>query len=110
MAISKHNELWNRYFSDFICYKLQVDSFNSSEGIVQEILHTFLGHLHQLEARERIIRLHIQLNICQLDLAKLVSLFRPLDKLNMVICSLHACCLRFALSYLLCALLHSYIV
>ena len=87
-AISKHSELWKRYFNDFAWYKLQLDSENSSGGIAQQILHAYLGHIHELKAMERMISLHTHLHVYQLNLAKVASRLRPLDKLHKVRCSI----------------------
>jgi len=83
--MSKDVELWHRYFNDFVLHKLHLDSEDSAGGIAQQILHTFLGQLHQREALDRIIGLHTYLHVYQLDLAKMASVLRPLNKLQKVL-------------------------
>ena len=83
--MSKEYELWNRYFNDFVLHKLQLDSEDSSGDIAQQILHTFLGQLHHLEALERIVSLHTYLHVYQLDMARIGTVLRPLNKLNEVV-------------------------
>lgn len=75
-----HQELWQRYFDDFIRYKLRL---NTGEGAIsQEILKAFFGQLHQQEATIRMINLHVYIRVYQLDLAKMATVLRPLDKLQ----------------------------
>lgn len=83
-AMSDDNELWKRYFNDFVLHKLQLDSEDSAGGIAQQILHTFMSQLHSLKALERIVNLHAYLHVYQLDLAKMASILRPLNKLHKV--------------------------
>ena len=45
-AISKHPELWPRYFSDFILHKMKLET-DSGEGIAQKILEAFFVQLHE---------------------------------------------------------------
>ena len=80
-AISNDIDLWNMYFIDFILHKLRLDS---EGGIAQQMLYTFMRELHSLEALERVINLHAYLHVYQLDLAKLASNLRPLNKLHKV--------------------------
>ena len=84
-GISNHAELWNRYFSDFVLHKLQLDSEDSSGIIAQKILHTTLMHqLHSLDALKRLVFLHTYLHVYQLDLARMAANLRPLSKLKEV--------------------------
>ncbi len=83
-AMSNDVELWNRYFNDFVLLKLRLDSEDSVGGIAQQILHTFMSQLHGLEALDRVINLHAYLHVYQLDLAKMASVLRPLNKLHKV--------------------------
>ncbi len=84
-AMSGDVELWTRYFNDFVLHKLRLDSEDSAGGIAQQMLYTFMSQLHSLEALERIINLHAYLHVYQLDLAKLASILRPLNKLHKVL-------------------------
>ncbi len=83
-AMSNNAELWDRYFNDFVLHKLRLDSEDSAGGIAQKILQTFMSQLQQLTALERLINLHAYLHVYQLDLAKMASVLRPLNKLHKV--------------------------
>ena len=84
-AMSNDVDLWIRYFNDFVLHKLRLDSEDSAGGIAQQMLYTFMSQLHKLEALERVINLHAYLHVYQLDLAKLASILRPLNKLHKVL-------------------------
>ena len=84
-AMSDDVELWTRYFNDFVLHKLRLDSEDSAGGIAQQMLYTFMSQLHSLEALKRVIHLHAYLHVYQLDLAKLASILRPLNKLHKVL-------------------------
>ncbi len=83
-AISSDVELWNMYFNDFVLHKLRLDSEDSAGGIAQQMLHTFMSELHSLKALERVINLHAYIHVCQLNLAKLASILRSLNKVHKV--------------------------
>ena len=80
-GISKHAELWNRYFSDFVLHKLQLDSGDTS-GVI--LLTTLMHQLQSLEALKRLIFLHTYLHVYQLDLARMAANLRPLSELKKV--------------------------
>ena len=82
--MSGDNELWLVYFNDFMLHKLQLDSEDSPEDIAQKILHSLLGQLHEFETLERVVSLHTYLHVYQLNLARMASVLRPLNKLNKV--------------------------
>lgn len=82
-AISKHPELWPRYFSDFILHKMKLET-DGGEGIAQKILEAFFVQLHQQDALQKLIILHTYLHVYQLDLAKMAGMFRPLNKIQQV--------------------------
>ena len=80
-ALSKDSdELWSRYFNDFILHKLKLEvAGDQSEGIAQKILaETLFCQVQQLPSLERIVFLHTFLHINQRDFAKLAAVLRPL--------------------------------
>ena len=83
-AISKHHELWPRYFSDFILHKMKLESTDTGEGIAQRILESFFEQLHSQDVLLRMVILHTYLHVYQLDLAKMAGTFRPLNKIQKV--------------------------
>ena len=85
-AISKHAELWPRYFSDFILHKMKLESSGSGEGegIAQKVLEAFFEQIHSQETLQRMVILHTYLHVYQLDLAKMAGMFRPLNKIQKV--------------------------
>ncbi len=80
-ALSEENCLWNRYLMDFLVYKLHISPEDSSGDIVQKILHIFLGHTYAHTVVNRLSSLHVTFHIYPLEIARLVSLLRPLNKL-----------------------------
>ena len=86
-AISKHPDLWPRYFSDFILHKMKLET-DSGEGIAQKILEAFFAQLHEQAALQKLVILHTYLHVYQLDLAKMAGMFRPLNKIQKVSCSI----------------------
>ena len=78
-AITCHNDLWQRYFNDFVLHELHL----KAEGeFVEQILEAYFGHIHKLEPIQRIVSLHVSLKVYQLNLAKVTVLLRPLSKLQ----------------------------
>ena len=104
-AISKHPELWPRYFSDFILHKMKLET-DSGEGIAQKILEAFFVQLHEQEAIQKLVILHTYIHVYQLDLAKMAGIFRPLNKIQKVNCgvspSLPLLSYTHSLSFTLC--------
>ena len=84
-AMSQHGELWQRYFTEFNLHKLHLESPSDvTEGIAQQILYAYFGSLHQQEAAVRIVGLHAYVHVYHLDVAKLATILRPLDKIQKV--------------------------
>ena len=80
-ALSKDSdELWSRYFNDFILHKLKLEvAGDQSEGIAQKILAEMLFHqVQQLSPMGRMVFLHTFLHINKRDFAKLAAVLRPL--------------------------------
>lgn len=86
-AISKDpDDLWPRYFGDFVFHELKLEVAEVSEGIAQKILaETLFNHLQQLPPLEKIVFLHTFLHVNQLDLAKLAAILRPLYVCDLIV-------------------------
>ena len=75
-------EIWNYYFSDFIARTLHLES---REGISQRILRAFFLQLYdEKTALERAVQLHVYMNVYHLELAKMATVLRPLDRIQHV--------------------------
>lgn len=85
-AMASHDNIWLCYFTDFITYKLKlVDSSHTPQGdIAQQLLHIYFERVHALELPLRIAHLHCHANVHHISLAKLVTLLRPLSKIEEV--------------------------
>lgn len=83
--MSLHKELWQHYFSDFTLRKLHLESEGEGEsGITEQILVCYFGQLHQQETMTRVVTLHAYIRVYQLDLARMATLLRPLNKIQQV--------------------------
>ena len=82
-AMAANPELWKRYFSDFTLHKLHLEG-SCGAGIAQYILDAFFGQLHKQEAENRIVGLHVYIRVYQLDLARMATVLRPLNKIQQV--------------------------
>ena len=90
-SMSLYSDIWNKYFSDFVCYKLNLGcpgddeaSLSSQVDIAQRILHTFFEQLHVNQAPQRLAELHGYISIYQLSLAQMAALLRPLSRIQKV--------------------------
>ena len=79
-ALLDDNELWQKYLEDFTHQKLHLDF--SSTGISHKILQVAFGKLEERDALHRLAILHVYVHIHKLNLAKVVSILRPLDKIE----------------------------
>ena len=75
-------ELWDYYFSDFIAHTLHLDS---TDGISQRIMRAFFAQLDQERTvLERVVQLHVYMDVYHLELAKMATVLRPLDHIQHV--------------------------
>ena len=87
-----HPDIWKRYFTDFISYKLQPGNNDTevdpqvSSDIAHQLLHSFFNQLNASEPkkRPRLVQLHCHVAIYHINLAQLANLFRPLCKVEEV--------------------------
>lgn len=83
-AISDHSELWEHYFSDFIQYRLKLETPGTSKGIAQMILDAFFKDLHSEDVDNKMVLLYTCTHVYQLDLAKFAGILRPLNNIQNV--------------------------
>ena len=76
------DDLWNRYFTDFLHCILHLD--DSAGAIGHRILHAALGKLEDQNVINRIAILHVYFHVHKLNMAKLIAILRPLDKIQQV--------------------------
>lgn len=79
-SLLEQEELWQSYLEDFTRQKLHLEF--GSTGICNKILHTAFGTLVQRGALERLSILHVYVHTHKLSLARVVSVLRPLDRIE----------------------------
>lgn len=81
-AMEENPEIWKYYFSDFISSMLHLES---TDGISQHILRAFFVELEQ-EKRilERLVQLHVYMDVYHFELAEMATILRPLDHIQHV--------------------------
>lgn len=79
-ALLRNDGLWQKYLEDFTRQKLHLDYSNS--GISHKILQAAFGKLEERDALQRIAILHIYVHVHKLNLARVASVLRPLDKIE----------------------------
>ena len=84
------DQLWDRYFSDFIYHSLHLDIVASS--LSKEIIHAIFSDLLQLSPLKRMVYLHtcIHINYNKVNLANISFFLHPFEKIQEIaISSLH---------------------
>ena len=82
-ALSENDALWQKYLEDFTHQRLHLEYGNTGTG--HKILRAAFGKLEQREAFLRLSILHVYVHIHKLNLAKVVSILRPLDKIEVAV-------------------------
>lgn len=82
-ALSENDTLWQKYLEDFTHQKLHLEYGNTGTG--HKILRAAFGKLEKREAFLRLSILHVYVHIHKLNLAKVVSILRPLDKIEVAV-------------------------
>ena len=81
--MEENPEIWEYYFSDFISSMLHLET---SDGISQRILRAFFMELKQEKSiLERLVQLHVYMDVYHLELAKMATVLRPLDRIQNVV-------------------------
>ena len=75
--------IWDNYFTDFITYKLKLAG-TPEEDIVLQLLRIYFKDIHSLDLPMRMIHLHCHASVHHVSLAKLMTLLRPLRKIEEV--------------------------
>ena len=72
--------LWNKYLEDFTHQKLHLEY--GSSGISDKVLSAAFGKLENRSPVQRLAILHVYVHVHKLNLAKVVSILRPLDQVE----------------------------
>ena len=80
--MASDEDLWPRYFNDFIIFKLKLCGDADEGDIAQLILHTYFQQIHSYDALKKVVELHSYVSVYQLSLAQMASILRPLNKLQ----------------------------
>ena len=79
-ALLEEDTLWRKYLEDFTHQKLRLEFGNA--GISHKVLRAAFGRLEERNALQRLAILHVYVHVHKLNLAKVVSILRPLDKIE----------------------------
>ena len=79
-AMMSLDGLWQNYLEDFTHQKLRLEFGNS--GISHKVLQAAFGKLEERSAVQRVAVLHVYIHLHKLNLAKIVSILRPLDQIE----------------------------
>lgn len=79
-AMISSDGLWQNYLEDFTHQKLRLEFGNS--GISHKVLQAAFGKLEERGAVQRVAVLHVYIHLHKLNLAKIVSILRPLDQIE----------------------------
>lgn len=74
------DDLWQNYLEDFTHQKLRLEFGNS--GISHKVVQAAFGKLEERSAVQRVAVLHVYIHLHKLNLAKIVSILRPLDQIE----------------------------
>ena len=77
------DNLWQKYLEDFTRQKLRLEFGNT--GISHKILRAAFGRLEKKSAIQRLALLHIYIHMHRVNLAKVVSILRPLDQIEVAV-------------------------
>lgn len=75
-------DLWQRYFDDFLHYKLRLGGLRGGGAISQQILYAYFEQLHKQETMTRVVSLHCYIHTYHLT--KLANILRPLNQIQQV--------------------------
>lgn len=79
-ALLRHESLWQKYLEDFTHHKLHLDLGNP--GISRKIMLAAFGKLEEQDQFTRLAVLHAYMHVHKLNLARVASVLRPLDKIE----------------------------
>ena len=82
-AIGEHDALWQRYWKDFVANRFHLNA--GEDKLTFELIHITLARpLSAKDVKKKLVALHCTAHTNQINLAKLVSSLRPLQKLQKV--------------------------
>ena len=82
--MSTDTVIWNRYFNDFLFYKLGLNSEGYGESFAQQILHSLLYDVISGDSLNCLVSLHVYFHVFKLNISQVASVLRPLNKLDKV--------------------------
>ena len=83
-AIGEHDALWQRYWKDFVANRFHLNA--GEDKLTFELIHITLARpLSVKDVKKKMVALHCTAHTNQINLAKLVSSLRPLQKLQNVV-------------------------
>ncbi len=85
-ALKTSDNLWQKYLEDFTRQKLRLEFGNT--GISNKIYHAAFGKLEKRTAIQRLALLHVYVHMHKVNLAKVVSILRPLDQIEVAVANL----------------------
>jgi len=85
-ALKTSGNLWQKYLEDFTRQKLRLEFGNT--GISNKIYHAAFGKLEKRTAIQRLALLHVYVHMHKVNLAKVVSILRPLDQIEVAVSNL----------------------
>ena len=102
-AMELHPDLWQRYYDDFLVYKLRLGGLNRG-AVSQQILNVLFQQLHKQDAISHVVSLHCYTHIHHVDLVKMANLLQPLNQIQQVggcseVLSMCFVCMHFCTKY-----------
>ena len=79
-ALLNHDTLWQKYLTDFTHQKLHLDL--ASPGVSHKIMLAAFGKLEDQDQFTRLAVLHAYIHVHKLNLARVASILRPLDRIE----------------------------
>ena len=85
LAITKSDELWERYFTDFTHHKLQIGC--AEDGVSHPLMKAvFESYIRDApDSIHKVVALHVYFNVHQLELAKVAILLRSLNQMKVMV-------------------------
>ena len=90
--MASHQDLWQRYFYDFIAHRLKLVDHISDDyqsDMAHQLLHAYFAQLHNKEMPDRVVQLHCHTSICHHFLAQMATILRPLSEMEEVSIIMH---------------------
>ena len=82
-ALVGSDNLWQKYLEDFTRQKLRLEF--GTTGISHRIIRAAFGRIEKRSAIQRLALLHVYIHMHRINLAKVVSILRPLDQIQVAV-------------------------